>query len=157
MYAISLDGSHVKHVRLLMHCQAQLIGPQGNYCRPSQSKAFIAKTSMITKKNLLLLFVLCVSCLTNQSVMAQSSSEELPKKLEYQLIKATENTLGYDIMMNGKLFIHQPFAPGISGNRGFSSKEKAEWAAKLVIEKINNGIMPPSLSVDEVKQIENKK
>jgi hypothetical protein len=60
-------------------------------------------------------------------------------------------------MMDGKLFIHQPFAPGIHGNRGFSTKEKAERAAKLVIEKINNGIMPPSLSVDEVQAIENNK
>ena len=77
--------------------------------------------------------------------------------MEFQIVSSAENTWGYDIMMDGKLFIHQPFAPGISGNRGFSTKEKAERAAKLVIEKINNGIMPPSLSVDEVQTIENNK
>jgi hypothetical protein len=90
--------------------------------------------------------------------MAQSRSEEQQaEKFEYQLIEAAENTWGYDIMINGKLFVHQPFAPGISGNKGFSSKEKASSAAELVIEKIGQCVMPPSLSVEEVQEIENKK
>jgi len=59
--------------------------------------------------------------------------------------------------MDGKLFLHQPFAPGIAGNLGFSTKGKAALAAELVIEKISQGLMPPSLSVDEVQEIENKK
>lgn len=77
--------------------------------------------------------------------------------MEYKVISAAENTWGYDIMMDGKLFIHQSFAPGMPGNRGFSTKEKAASAAKLVIEKINKGIMPPSLTVAEVLKIENTK
>jgi hypothetical protein len=75
----------------------------------------------------------------------------------YQVFQAAESTWGYDIIKDGKIFIHQPFAPGISGKRGFSSKLKAEMAAKLVIEKINKGIMPPSLSIEEVQKIERKK
>jgi hypothetical protein len=75
----------------------------------------------------------------------------------YQVFQAAESTWGYDIIKDGKIFIHQPFAPGISGKRGFSSKSKAEMAAKLVIEKINKGIMPPSLSIEEVQKIERKK
>lgn len=83
--------------------------------------------------------------------------QERGSNYKFQIVSSAENTWGYDIMMDGKLFIHQPFAPGIRGNRGFSTKEKAERAAKLVIEKINNGVMPPSLSVDEVQRIENNK
>jgi hypothetical protein len=113
---------------------------------------------MITTKSLVLLFTICASFLAIQPSMAQSRSEEQQaEKFEYQLIEAAENTWGYDIMINGKLFVHQPFAPGISGNKGFSSKEKASSAAELVIEKIGQGVMPPSLSVEEVQEIENKK
>ncbi|MDA9121425.1 DUF4907 domain-containing protein [Flavobacteriales bacterium] len=90
---------------------------------------------MITKKSLVLLLTICASFLAIQPSMAQSRSEEQQtKKFEYQLIEAAENTWGYDIMINGKLFVHQPFAPGISGNKGFSSKEKASSAAELVIK-----------------------
>jgi len=87
----------------------------------------------------------------------EAMGQERGSIMEYQIVSSAENTWGYDIMMDGKLFIHQPFAPGISGNRGFSTEKKAERAAKLVIEKINNGILPPSLSVDEVHRIENNK
>ena len=110
------------------------------------------------KNHLVLLTILCASFLAVQPSLAQTSSKKLPaKKLGFQVISAAENTWGYAIMMDGKLFINQPFAPGIRRNRGFSTEKKAEWAAKLVIEKINNGIMPPSLSVDEVQKIENNK
>ena len=85
-----------------------------------------------------------------------SSSQSL-NTIYYQVFQAAESTWGYDIIKDGKIFIHQPFAPGISGKRGFSSKLKAEMAAKLVIEKINKGIMPPSLSIEEVQKIERKK
>jgi hypothetical protein len=83
------------------------------------------------------------------------SQKQNSNTIDYQVISANENTWGYNILMDGKLFIHQPFAPGISGNRGFSTKKKASSAAKLVIEKIKKGIMPPSLSVAEVIKIEN--
>ena len=88
---------------------------------------------------------------------SEAMGQERGSNYKFQIVSSAENTWGYDIIMDGKLFIHQPFAPGIRGNRGFSTKEKAERAAKLVIEKINNGIMPPSLSVDEVQRIENNK
>lgn len=87
---------------------------------------------MITKKNLVVLLAMCVSFLAIQVTMAQvPSTEQQAEKLEYQVVSAAEKTWGYDILMDGKLFIHQPFAPGISGNRGFSTKEKAELAAQL--------------------------
>jgi hypothetical protein len=94
-----------------------------------------SKPSMITKKNLVVLLAVCMSFLAIQATMAQvPSKEQQAKRLEYKLIEAAENTWGYDILMDGKLFIHQPFAPGVSGNQGFSTKEKASSAAELVIK-----------------------
>jgi hypothetical protein len=119
--------------------------------------SFIDKLSLVQIKGLSKIFgIVCFAALlvSPTFVFCQTQSSGT---FEHQIVSAAENTWGYDIMMDGKLFIHQPFAPGIHGNRGFSTKEKAERAAKLVIEKINNGIMPPSLSVDEVQAIENNK
>lgn len=60
---------------------------------------------------------------------------------------------GYDVLMDGNKFIHQPYIPSISGNKGFSSKEKAEATAQLVIFKLKNNIMPPSVSPKELDSL----
>lgn len=57
---------------------------------------------------------------------------------------------GYDILINGKLYIHQPIIPGVQGNRVFSSEEKAREAGELIVSKIRNNILPPSVSVEEL-------
>lgn len=60
---------------------------------------------------------------------------------------------GYDVLMDGNKFIHQPYIPSISGNKGFSSEEKAEATAQLVIFKLKNNIMPPSVSPKELDSL----
>lgn len=57
---------------------------------------------------------------------------------------------GYDILINGKLYIHQPIIPGVQGNRVFSSEEKAREAGELIVTKIRNNILPPSVTVEEL-------
>ena len=39
---------------------------------------------------------------------------------------------GYDIYLNGVLFIHQPYLPAVNGNKGFSSEEIAHKAGDVV-------------------------
>lgn len=58
---------------------------------------------------------------------------------------------GYDIFMNGKQYIHQPHIPGINGIIGFTSEKDALAVAGLMMEKISNNIMPPGVSVEELK------
>lgn len=64
------------------------------------------------------------------------------------------NSWGYDIYKDNKLFIHQPNIPAIEGNQGFSSEEKAKLTASLIIQKLKNGIMPPSISIEELDSID---
>lgn len=59
---------------------------------------------------------------------------------------------GYDILVNGKLLIHQVSVPAISGDRGFEKKEQAEQAASLIINKIENG-REPTLTTFDVQKI----
>lgn len=60
---------------------------------------------------------------------------------------------GYDIYMNGKLYIHQPHIPAVSGNKAFNNEADAQKAGELVVYKINNNIMPPSVSIEELDSI----
>lgn len=60
---------------------------------------------------------------------------------------------GYDIYMKGKKYIHQTTIPSVPGMNGFASKEDAEKVGALVIEKIEKGIMPPSVTPEELKEL----
>jgi hypothetical protein len=74
-------------------------------------------------------------------------------KITYKLIPGINKTWGYDILVNNKLTIHQPSVPSLPGNEGFKTKENAEKVAKLVIEKMKKGIMPPGIDVKELKKL----
>jgi hypothetical protein len=65
-----------------------------------------------------------------------------PKKgLSYNCFK-TEKGWGYDVLVNDRIIIHQPFIPGAQGTNGFSTEEAAGDDAKSVIEKIKSGEYP---------------
>jgi Domain of unknown function (DUF4907) len=75
-------------------------------------------------------------------------------KLTYKVVDAPRYTYGYDIFADdGKLLIHQTSIPALPGNDGFQTKEDAIKIALLVIEKIRKGEMPPTISIQEMKQL----
>jgi hypothetical protein len=57
---------------------------------------------------------------------------------------------GYDILVNDTVFIHQPNIPAISDNIGFPTEAGAKQIANLVITKIRNHEMPPSVTREEL-------
>jgi len=71
----------------------------------------------------------------------------------YKLIPGINGTWGYDILVDKKMKIHQPSVPGLPGNDGFKTKDGAEKTAKLVIDKMKKGEMPPTITVEELKQL----
>jgi len=60
---------------------------------------------------------------------------------------------GYNVLVNNKLFVHQPCLPAFEGRQGFPSEKRAQKAAQLVVDKILKNQIPPSLSISEVKEI----
>ena len=60
---------------------------------------------------------------------------------------------GYDIYINGTMYIHQYNIPALPGNNGFKTKEAAQKAGELVAYKVKNNIMPPTVSVEELDSI----
>lgn len=117
-------------------------------------------------KNLLTLFVLLLTLSTAQAqtnVTTQppkSSGSSFPSgeafknaALTYNLIEAPNNTWGYNILKDGQLFVHQPSIPGMPGHEGFKTKEAASQVAELVIGKIKNGEMPPTVTEEELRKL----
>ncbi len=60
---------------------------------------------------------------------------------------------GYDIADGDKKIIHQPHIPAVSGTKGFLTYSDAEKAGKLMMYKIQQGIMPPTVSISELDSL----
>lgn len=99
----------------------------------------------------IILIAISIFCLS--SIRAQQFPATAAKNLTYKIIPAESKTWGYDIYNGDKLLVHQPSIPALPGNKGFATKTAAEKVAKKVIEKINNGENPPTISVDEMKAL----
>jgi hypothetical protein len=74
-------------------------------------------------------------------------------EITIRIIPASKKTFGYDIIMNNRLFIHQPHVPGMSGNDGFADMEKAQKVAEFVVKKIKNNEMPPTVTMDDLNRM----
>lgn len=70
-----------------------------------------------------------------------------------EIIPAPGNTFGYNILKNGKIYIHQPHIPAISGNKAFNTEAQAQKAAEFVILKINRNIIPPTVTAVELDSL----
>src|SRR5258708_19175539 len=49
---------------------------------------------------------------------------------------------GYDILADGKVFIHQPMIPAISRQYSFRAKEEALALSQKIVDRIMQGQMP---------------
>jgi hypothetical protein len=83
----------------------------------------------------------------------QLAADMAKAQIEYFVINVPQNQFGYYIMIDGKMYIEQKSIPAVQGNNGFATKEDAEKIAKLAIEKIKQGEMPPTISVEELKEL----
>lgn len=89
--------------------------------------------------------------LPHQSQVKKSPA--VKHQLTYKIINSEQNTFGYDILDHNRPMIHQPSVPAMPGNKGFATKQDAVAVAKLVIQKINKNIMPPSVTPQELKNL----
>lgn len=60
---------------------------------------------------------------------------------------------GYQVFDGKKLILNQDHIPAIQGNIGFSNKDDAQKTAVYIIEKLEKGIFPPTLSIDELDSL----
>ena len=86
----------------------------------------------------------------------QPSASEKPKvnsgKFVAKAVFSEGMGWGYDIYEGSSIRIHQPHIPAVEGNKGFSSETEALKVAELVIYKLEHGIVPPSITKQEMIQ-----
>ncbi|MBK6482038.1 MAG: DUF4907 domain-containing protein [Chitinophagaceae bacterium] len=75
------------------------------------------------------------------------------RQLTYTIIPAANDTWGYEIFAEGKLLISQKSIPALPGNDGFKEQAQAMQVAELVMQKIRNGEMPPTVTVEELNAL----
>lgn len=71
-------------------------------------------------------------------------------QFEASVFRSEYGGFGYDIRQGNKVIIHQSSIPAIAGNQGFISEQSAQKIATLVIAKLEEGLMPPTVTIDEV-------
>lgn len=75
------------------------------------------------------------------------------RKITYTIIGVGADAYGYDILVDGKVFIHQTTVPAVPGTRAFARKEDAEKVARLVVTKMEKGMMPPAVTRSEIEAL----
>lgn len=94
------------------------------------------------------------------TIFAQELNQSSPLSAE-QVARAdisfkvisVEGGYGYDIYVDGKRMIHQAHIPGIAGVAGFRTKEDSQKVAELVIRKLKNKEMPPTITEEELRKL----
>jgi hypothetical protein len=71
----------------------------------------------------------------------------------FKILPSNNGTWCYDIYRGQKMLIHQINIPGLPGNDGFKNKSDAGKVARLVIKKLKTGEMPPTVTLEELKNL----
>jgi hypothetical protein len=74
-------------------------------------------------------------------------------EITIKIIPSAKKTYGYDILLYGKPLVHQPNIPGLPGNAGFTTKERAQTVAEFVVKKIRNNVMPPTVTSENLNEM----
>mgnify|MGYP001558708447 FL=1 len=106
------------------------------------------------------LVVIAISIVINFSI-PQPKSKNVPAKnssssnsdIKVSTYKDKNELWGYDVYVNGVLLVHQTNIPAVSGNRGFATEAEARKTAELMANKIRKNILPPSITIQELKDI----
>ena len=73
--------------------------------------------------------------------------------LTIRIISSVSGTFGYDILLQGRPYVHQPSIPALPGNEGFTTRERAQRVAELVVKKIRNNEIPPTVTIEELNSM----
>ena len=71
----------------------------------------------------------------------------------FNIVASVNHTYGYEIFIRNKIVIRQLTIPCKSGIEGFINKLDAEKVAHLVIKKLSQGIMPPTINRQELTNL----
>ncbi len=98
---------------------------------------------------LLILICSCSASTSRNDIKADSYSPSIKTKV----FTSEHGGFGYDIEIEGRLFVHQPNVPVIKSYKGFATALEAQHVADFVVMKIKNNQIPPALTAVEVDSL----
>ncbi len=101
---------------------------------------------------LILFAVMLISCKNNTKSIQPTPISQGYDTLTYKTFRV-DTGWGYDILRNGKVFIHQPFIPSVQGKFVFRTREDARKTAILVIHRMMERPGLPTLEVEELDSL----
>ena len=91
---------------------------------------------------LMLFWLCCVLSCNDQARHSENENVAVDNALQKDSIRyelfAVEKGYGFDIVVNGKTFIHQPVIPYQEGLNGFATVDAAEVVANSIVEKLQS-------------------
>ncbi|MFH1628999.1 MAG: DUF4907 domain-containing protein [Pseudomonadota bacterium] len=120
------------------------------------------RTTHIVLEVLLMLFIFTGIPGTSISAEEAAGKKELKQQknpyanaeITIKIIPSAKKTFGYDILLYGRPLVHQPNIPGLPGNEGFSTKERAQKVAEFMVKKIRNNEMPPTVTIEDLNNLD---
>ena len=113
--------------------------------------------------NIIITIFLFIGCLFlwNQREQKKENVTAVPKvinpyidaEIKAVIIPSVNRTFGYDIYVRGAVLVHQPSRPGLPGNTAFATEKDAMKVAELIIKKIRNNEMPPTVTIEELREL----
>ena len=83
---------------------------------------------------------------------ANTSGKDRMLPITMNAIQTAGGGWGYEIFVDGKIFIKQENVPAVSGYRSFESKEQALAVGNLAVKKLVKGQLP-SITKTELKSL----
>ncbi|HEY6901701.1 MAG TPA: DUF4907 domain-containing protein [Puia sp.] len=106
--------------------------------------------AFLRKWGIALLLVIGIGVMVGYGIYRRKTWKKDHVYVELKAIQ-TNKGWGYDILTDGKVFIHQDIVPAVAGaGRGFRTKEDALTVGKMVYERVVAGQMP-MVSAEEIK------
>jgi len=101
------------------------------------------------------LFVWSSALFMSGGVSPISQFQKAGDASKYSCIVQQNDTGGwyYEVKVDKKTLIIQKNIPAISGNIAFADSVEASLVARVVINKLGNGIFPPSMEVSEIDSL----
>ena len=100
------------------------------------------------------------SCIEQPEIRKESPTSDKDKEqelvaesLSLKITGSKHDGFGFEILQGTNPLIIQPHIPAVQGIKGFETKEQASIIGNYMIYKINNGIMPPSISVQDLDSL----
>lgn len=80
--------------------------------------------------------------------------ESLTPDMDFKVLKNDTGGWFYEIRSNKKVVISQQNIPAIQGNFAFQDSLQASRVAKLMMDKMEKGHFPPSISIEELNSLQ---